>query len=304
VNDSSPVSPVSQVSPDGPGSPSAPADPVRPDAGIGDPDLDDRILAMVGRPDGPLAGTALYELEVIGAHALTPRMRRVELTGPTLGELDHRPGQDLMFRIPVPGLARPVNRRYTIRALDALAPRLTIDAVTHGDGPGAHWFAAARPGDRLDAIGPRGNVVPVTGVDWHLFVGDESALPALLVMAEALGVGDRAVLVAEVADAAEEQATSACSVLDLHWVHRGAAEPGRSTVLVDAVAALDLPDGTGHAYLGGEARIVGAVRRTLVDRGFAAERISPKSYWSAGLANAAHGEPSPDLIREVAAAKE
>jgi NADPH-dependent ferric siderophore reductase len=257
--------------------------------------MDDRILQMVGRPDGPLAGTAVYDLEVVAAQALTPRMRRVDLTGPTLGDLDHRPGQDLMLRIPVPGAERPVNRRYTIRALDALEPVVTIDAVTHGDGPGARWFADARPGDRLQAIGPRGNVTPVAGVDWHLFVGDESALPAMLVMAESLGVGDRAVLVAEVADAAEEQPTSACSVLDLHWLHRGDVEPGRSSVLVDALTTLALPEGTGHAYVGGEARVVAAVRRLLVDRGLPAERISAKSYWSDGRPNAAHGEP----IREA-----
>jgi NADPH-dependent ferric siderophore reductase len=172
---------------------------------------------------------------------------------------------------------------------------VTIDAVTHGDGPGARWFADARPGDRLQAIGPRGNVTPVAGVDWHLFVGDESALPAMLVMAESLGVGDRAVLVAEVADAAEEQPTSACSVLDLHWLHRGDVEPGRSSVLVDALTTLALPEGTGHAYVGGEARVVAAVRRLLVDRGLPAERISAKSYWSDGRPNAAHGEP----IREA-----
>jgi NADPH-dependent ferric siderophore reductase len=222
-------------------------------------------------------------------------MRRVELTGPTLGELEYQPGQDLMLRIPVPGAARPVNRRYTIRALDALAPRVTLDAVTHGDGPGSRWFAGAQPGDRLEAIGPRGNLVPVTGVDWHLFVGDESALPAMLVMAESLGVGDRALLVAEVADAVEEQPTSACSVLDLHWVHRGDKEPGRSRVLVDALEHLELPAGTGHAYLAGEARIVAWLRRLLERRGLPTERISAKRYWSAGRANAPHGEPTHEV---------
>jgi NADPH-dependent ferric siderophore reductase len=273
-------------------SPSAPAVPASPT----DADLDDRILQLVGRPDGPLAGTDLYALEVLDAQRVAPAMRRVELTGPTLGDLDHRPGQDLMLRIPVPGGTRPVNRRYTIRALDALAPRVTIDAVTHGDGPGALWFANAQAGDRLEAIGPRGNVAPVEGADWHLFAGDESALPAMLVMAEALGVGDRAILVAEVADAGEEQATSACSVLDLVWLHRGGVEPGRSTVLVDTLSTLALPEGTGHAYLAGEARVVAAMRRTLAGRGLAPEQISAKSYWSLGRANAAHGEP----LREAA----
>jgi NADPH-dependent ferric siderophore reductase len=258
---------------------------------VADAEFDDRFLRMVGRPGGPLAGTAVYALEVVSAQPLTPGMRRLELTGPTLGELDHRPGQDLMLRIPTPGAARPANRRYTIRALDALQPLLTIDAVIHGEGPGSRWFATAQPGDRIDAIGPRGTIVPVTGVDWHLFVGDESALPAMLVMAESLGAGDRAIVLAEVADASEEQPTSACSILDLHWLHRGEAEPGRSDLLVDALSSLVLPDGPGHAYLAGEAHAVAAMRRVLAERGLPPDAVSAKSYWTRGRANAAHGEP-------------
>ena len=52
-----------------------------------------------------------------------------------------------------------------------------------------------------------------------------------------------------------------------------------------------LPRGTGHAYVFAEAAVVNQVRDKLVERGFPAERISPKAYWGRGRANASHGEP-------------
>jgi NADPH-dependent ferric siderophore reductase len=54
---------------------------------------------------------------------------------------------------------------------------------------------------------------------------------------------------------------------------------------------VELPAGSGHAYLAGELGVVAAMRRTLVERGLTPEQISAKPYWRAGRANAAHGEP-------------
>ena len=248
----------------------------------------DPILQLLGRPDGPLAGALLWPLEVVGGRFVTPRMRRIEFTGTNLGDLEHRPGQDLMLRIPSEG--RTVNRRYTIRSFDRDRAMVTIDAVVHGDGLGSRWLTAAVPGDRLDAIGPRGKTYLAENVAWHLFAGDESALPAMLAMAECAPVNSLAIVVAEVADALEEQSV-AVTATDVRWLHRGDVEPGRSAILNDAIAALPLPDGPGHAYLAGEATAVALMRRTLLERGVPMGSISAKAYWSHGRANATHGEP-------------
>src|SRR5258708_12613444 len=81
---------------------------------------------------------------------------------------------------------RPVRRRYTIRHLDPDARLLTLDIVLHGDGPGERWVRSARPGDRIEGIGPRGKITASATADWHLFIGDESAPPAPFVMTHAL----------------------------------------------------------------------------------------------------------------------
>jgi len=251
-------------------------------------DTTDAMLQLLGRPDGPLAGASLWQLEVVGAAQLTPRMRRIELTAPDLGDLVHQPGQDLMLRIPSDG--RTVNRRYTIRDLDSARAVLVIDAVVHGDGPGSRWLGAARPGDRLDAIGPRGKIGVASDAEWHLFAGDESALPAMLAMAESVPAGARVIALAEVADEREQQIASGQSV-DIRWLHRKDAEPGSTTILADTLAGLPLPVGRGHVYLAGEATAVAAMRLTMLDRGVPMEDLSAKAYWSHGRANAAHGEP-------------
>jgi len=255
-------------------------------------DTTDPMLQLLGRPDGPLAGASLWSLEVVSAGPLTPRMRRVELTGEHLAELDHQPGQDLMLRIPVDG--GTVNRRYTIRRADRARAVVTIDAVAHGDGPGARWLADAKRGSRLDAVGPRGKILLADDVSWHLFAGDESALPAMLAMAEAVPAGSRAIVLAEVVDARDEQPLTTAATVDVRWLHRGDTEAGRSSVLVDALTELPLPEGSGHAYLAGEAQVVTSLRKVLLNRWMPAERISAKAYWSLGRANASHGEPAKD----------
>ena len=134
----------------------------------------DRMLDLVGLPGGPLADATLWHLEVMEAGALTPTLYRVVLTAPGLEGLRYMPGQDLMFRVPRDG-DRVVNRRYTIRAFDAMRAAVIIDVSLHGAGPGTDWIRGARIGDQIEAIGPRGKITLREDADWHLFVGDETA---------------------------------------------------------------------------------------------------------------------------------
>src|SRR5690349_12806618 len=155
--------------------------------------LDDPFSQLTGS----LAGTRRLQFEVTGAAQLTPHMRRMELTAPELDGFSYAPGQDVMLLVAAEG-SRPVRRRYTIRHLDLGRRLLTIDVVLHGDGPGERWIRAAGPGDRVEGIGPRGKITTVPAADWHLFMGDESALPAIFAMTESLPGDSVATVVIEV----------------------------------------------------------------------------------------------------------
>nr|MDQ2875534.1 siderophore-interacting protein [Actinomycetota bacterium] len=136
--------------------------------------LDDPFAELSGN----LAGTRRLRLQVTSAQPLTPHMQRLEFTAPELDGFSYEPGQDVMLLVAADG-NRPVRRRYTIRRLDLARRLLTMDVVLHGDGPGERWVRAARPGARIEGIGPRGKITTATAADWHLFMGDESALPAI-----------------------------------------------------------------------------------------------------------------------------
>jgi NADPH-dependent ferric siderophore reductase len=251
------------------------------------PALNDPFAVLTG----PLAATTRMQLEVADSAPLGPDMQRLVLTAPELAGLQYQPGQDMMLMVAVDG-DRPVRRRYTIRALDHARRQLTLDVVRHADGPGEHWVAAVRPGDRIEGIGPRGKIFLAEEADWHLFIGDDSALPAYLAMAGALPAGARALVILEVPGPGSEQDLATAADAEVTWLHRNGGPAGDPAALVTAAAAVTLPPGRGHAYLAGEATVVLRLRETLAARGLAPEQISPKAYWGRGRANASHGEPA------------
>ena len=251
------------------------------------PALNDPFAVLAG----PLAATTRMQLEVVDSSPLSPGMQRLVLTAPELAGLQYQPGQDMMLMVAVDG-DRPVRRRYTIRALDRERRLLTIDVVRHADGPGERWVAAARPGDKIEGIGPRGKIFLNPDADWHLFIGDDSALPAYLAMAGAVPAGARALVILEVPGPDAEQDAPAGA--EVAWLHRDGRPAGDPAVLVEAAGTVALPPGRGHAYLAGEATVVLRLREALAARGLAPEQISPKAYWGRGRANASHGEPAKD----------
>jgi NADPH-dependent ferric siderophore reductase len=256
-------------------------------------------------PRFPIVEASRWVLEVLDVSSVTPNVRRLGLRvgaaspdaddGAGGSRLAHAPGQDLSLSLPGPG-ASAINRRYTISRFDPVASVVELEVVVHGDGPGARWGGSARPGDRIEAFGPRGKITVVDGVTTHLFVGDEASLPAIAAMLRVLGPSARAVVLADVADETEHrELTSAPGVaLELRWLDRGDAPPEEPDRVLAALATVPLVPAESHAYVFGEFHVVSAARRLLADR-LDGTRISPKPYWRAGRANASHGEPERDI---------
>ena len=173
----------------------------------------------------------------------------------------------------------PARRRYTVRGWDAGTGLLTLDFVVHGHGAGGPWAASAAPGDVLVFEGPGSGFHPDPSADWHLLVGDESALPAIAVSLEAIPAGSRAV-VRLVCDGPEFEVLLSCpGELDLVWLHR-TGTAGDADLLADAVAEVSFPTGRVHAFVHGEADEIRAIRRHLInDRGVARADMSCSPYW-------------------------
>jgi NADPH-dependent ferric siderophore reductase len=259
--------------------------------------LPQTVMAQLEDPfaqlTGNLAGTRRLQFEVVSSTQISPHFQRIVLTAPELDGFSYAPGQDVMLLVAADG-SRPVRRRYTIRYLDSSRLLLTLDVVLHGDGPGERWIRSARPGDRIEGIGPRGKITTSPEADWHLFIGDEAAMPAILAMTESLPDDSDATIVLEVPDVADEQEFSAAAKVRLSWLHRLGGQAGDPARLAAEAAEVELPPGRGHAYLLAEARVVLRLREILESRGLPQDQMSPKAYWGRGRANAGHGEPARD----------
>lgn len=230
---------------------------------------------------------------------LTPKMRRVVFGGAdlegftTLGFDDH---VKLFFPdssgvLPTPAVVdgglrfpddgpRPEGRDFTPRRYDAAARELTIDFGLHGSGPATAWAARCAIGDTIGAGGPRGSAVVSHTFDWHLLVGDETAIPAVARRLEELPASASAIAVLQVEDATEEQAITAGPRASIRWVHR---HDSQGTTLESVVASLDLPAGDGFAWVAGEASLARRVRDHFVrGRKLNPEWIKAAAYWRVG----------------------
>jgi NADPH-dependent ferric siderophore reductase len=203
-------------------------------------------------------------------------MRRVTVRSPAMVGATIRPAQDVELLLR-DGSGRRVKRRYTIRHARPDVGELDLDVLLHGDGPGAQWGARARPGDAVEFQGPRGKL-ELRPAPWHLLVGDESALPAIAAITDALPAGEHAVAYVEVQDESDELPLPAA---DVHWVQRGGTAPGDSAALTAALAGIAVPAGT-RGYLMGESRAMVALRTVLEDAGVDHDAIFVKGYWNVG----------------------
>jgi NADPH-dependent ferric siderophore reductase len=241
--------------------------------------------------------TAPRLLQVRRSERITPRMIRVTLGGDELaGFGGDGPDRRIKMFFPVPGQdrpavpramsggpvwptgeARPAIRTYTVRRFDADAAELDVDFVLHeGHGPAAAWARDAQPGSWVGVSEPGGRYVPDPSADFHLVIGDETALPAVATVLDALPDGVPALAFLEVADAGEEQRLPAT----VTWVHRGTAPAGAP--LTEAVRGAELPAGRGQAWLSGESGCVKDLRRHLLDdRGLDRRAVYATGYWRA-----------------------
>lgn len=239
-------------------------------------------------------------LQVVRTHLLTPTLLRVTLTGDDLADFvsasfdDHvkvffpQPGAERPVLPTVgpngpvfaEGVPRPPARDYTPRRFDPVARELDLEFVLHGDGPGASWAAQARPGQWLGIGGPRGSFVIPTAFDWHLLIGDESALPAIGRRLEELPAASRAIVLIEVDDARSELPLASPAQAEVRWIHRGAGDQ-----LADAMRQIVLPAGQGYAWAAGEAAAMRTVRATLLDTLKLDKRqLRASAYWKQGAA--------------------
>jgi len=239
-------------------------------------------------------------LRVLRTEELSLHMRRIILGGPALAgfpadsEGAHiklllaRPGQSVPV-LPTLGPegpvwpgpdVRPIARTYTVSTFDPDAGELGVDFVLHGDdGPASSWAARAKAGDAIGVAGPGGPRRFVPDAACFLLFGDPSALAAIAAVLSQLPAGARGHALIEVADSAHIVDIARPQGITMHWLIRGAARAGASTLLLEAARRLRWPASV-SVTLAGESSQTVALRRYLLDeRQVPADAMYAVPYW-------------------------
>jgi len=253
---------------------------------------------------------------VRSATRLTPSMVRVVLGDGDLDRFEMPDDTDTYVNVAIPPAgapyggvfdprqvreehpdAPPARRRYTVRSWDDAAKELTLDFVVHGtDGVAGPWAAAVAEGDVLVFEGPGSGYRPDPEADWHLLVGDESALPAIAASLEAVPEGALAVVRLLCDGPDHEIALTTPGELDLEWLHRNGDEDDVD-LLVESLRTLAFPRGRVHAFVHGEADEIRAIRRHLLaDRGLERGDMSCSPYWRRTMADEAWRRVKRDFV--------
>ena len=224
---------------------------------------------------------------VSSVEQLTPVMLRIVFTSDEFSDFESAAPDDhvkITFEHQDDPAAEPAKRDFTPRSFDKNS--LTIDFALHDAGPAIDWAKKAKVGDSLTIGGPRGSSVVPDDFDWYLFIGDETALPAIGRWVEQLrpGVPVTTFVVTESADDRQSFKTAA-DHKDVWVVRSQSADDGAA--LLKELARYETPKGDGFIWIAGEA----SVAKTLRDY-FLNERQHPRAwvkasgYWKRGIADA------------------
>jgi NADPH-dependent ferric siderophore reductase len=169
---------------------------------------------------------------------------------------------------------------YTVRRSRPERGEIDIWAVVHGhEGSVSAWMAAAEPGAPVALWGPRRGYQLPPDARHVLFVADESGLAAVAALVDGLTPDRRATAVLECVDADHRPPMPDHRGLTVHWVDRGADEPGAVNHLLAAVVE-HVPAGPDTAFGAAESHHISAVRRQVqATLGIASSRVLMTGYW-------------------------
>lgn len=217
----------------------------------------------------------VVRVEPLGPHFVSVTFHAESLAGFRSDSFDDH----VKFMVDDATAGELVRRDYTPRRFDAARRELTIEFALHGDGPAADWARQARVGQRAVIGGPRGSMIIPMDYDWHLLVGDDSALPAISRRLEELPAGSRAFVIAQAADAADRREFGTAADVQVKWVRDGNA-------MLQALRQLALPEGEGYAWCAGEAAVMAQLRGVLLqEKQHPKEAMKVAVYWKPGASD-------------------
>ena len=235
---------------------------------------------------------------------ITPRLVSVLVTGDDLdGFADAAPTSHLKVFLPADGqdapslpqftpdgAARadegplPTVRTYTPRSYDPATKALEIQFLLHGEGPASAWAQRAKPGDKLAVAGPGGRFSLEPATDHWWLAADESAIPAVGTLLEALPETTAVDLHIEVDGPEDEIAFPGPVKTTITWHHRRSRD-AFGDELAAAAREASIP-GDARIWVACEAAAMRGIRRYFTrERGIPAAQLVTRGYWRTGEQN-------------------
>lgn len=248
----------------------------------------------------PALPADLRILHVKSVEDIAPRFRRIVFRGENLDRYDRAdqlhcrlifqprdiseprwPMLDHRGHVVWPDDAAVPTRVYTIRSINAERHEITIDFALHTNpGPATRWAMTARPGDLAGILGPAAN--GPKPASFHVLLGDETALPGIARILEALPASAAGHVFIEVDTMADEMPLRCPAGLAIRWLHRNGAKAGTTDVLENALRTVEWPEKLDTVFVWGgcEHEAFSAIHRYLKeDVGLPRARFVLYSHW-------------------------
>ena len=229
----------------------------------------------------------LYEVTAKRCVLVSPNMKRLTIDcshipsiRPTL------PAQWLKVFVTDEKTGESVGRAYTVRNYCSATHELDLDFYLHGDtGPVGAWAMRAAAGDTFEVSDLRSR----SGTDVHgsagayVLFGDETALPAISAIVEALPATRKAHAFISIGSPEDQVQLGGAAQQSIAWLNRTEGESGR---LLQELATIDFDFGSdARFWIAGESAEVKAMRKVLLERGISASAIEASGYWKQGQAD-------------------
>ncbi|KUL41528.1 siderophore-interacting protein [Actinoplanes awajinensis] len=261
------------------------------------------LLDRRGTPLLDRRGTALRDPEFLRGVVrrityVTPHVKRITISGAELcGLPELAPAAKIRLFLPPAAAATPefpawtpegllwrpgastAMRSYTVRRHDPGAGELDVDILLHGNGPGSIWAATAGTGARIGFLRPEAGYLVREDVTRHLLIGDESGLPAIAAILEALTPSAAGLAIVETGDRGYRCYPGPGAI---RWLDRGAQVTGET--LWQYVRDLPVPLTPVQAFVAAEATPTRLIRQHLKNVwGLSAldGSLHAKGYWLA-----------------------
>ena len=126
-------------------------------------------------------------------------------------------------------------------------------------------------------------MISLDGIDSHVLIGDETALPAMSRRLAELPAGNSALAVIETDEGSVGYPLESRAALQIVRVPRSALSDVPASSLIKALRGMQFPAGQCFVWVGAESQVARTIRRYLTDeRGIDKRWVKAAGYWQRG----------------------